>query len=128
MVVGLDDLTVIDDGVTEKVGSDRLEDRGGILATIGITQILIVALLAMIIVVVSIFASLRKRCCRPEGKCRQTILKIRRKLFFNPLIQYTYVNALKQGIAFLTSAKLEGLDRVISLGSYYFKIKKAYDL
>ena len=112
-LVDLSDLQVVDDGISEKVGGDRLGQDDGLLKNFGFTQILIAIIFAILILVVVLAICLGK-LCQPGGKCRKLLKSLQNKIFFNSLTQFTYVSALKYGLVVMGGMKTRGAEWVIS--------------
>ena len=110
-----------DNQVKDIVGEERLEHNGqGVFSSFGPTFIIASSiLLCFIVIVLILIICLRKRntgCC---DKCKRCINYITTKLFFNPLIRYLLLNALKFYMASMINFKTDhddnSVDRVFAI-------------
>ena len=85
--------------VTEEVvGEDRLGSRKDIFANFGSTLILAsIGMLVVIIAVCTLIILLRRVKC--SKKCKENFQKLKKALFWNPLIRYIVINSLKLNIS-----------------------------
>jgi len=77
-------------GAEEKVGAERLGSSDGIFSNFGATMILVSVLFVIIIAFVLLLYFLCKRT-----NCGERLLKLKHKVFWNPMIRYVILNALK---------------------------------
>ena len=91
----------------EKVGEERL-GSGDLLDGLGPTLIIGLIALAFILIVVIIIILVAWRI-KKSPKCHERINKIKRALFFNPIIRFMVLNALKLDIqAFIAIKAADG--------------------
>ena len=87
-------------GTDEKVGEERLGSEDGILSGFGATMILLTALFVFLIT----FALLLAFLCK-KTKCRTCLAKFKHKVFWNPIIRYFFINAMKLYLAAFVTFK-----------------------
>lgn len=91
-------------GTEEKVGEERL-GSGNVSASLGVTLVLGSMAFVAIILVVLLLLWLRKRCKNMSEKNKQRLDGLKSKVFWNPLIRYTLLNALKLNMTAMTAYK-----------------------
>ena len=83
-----------DDLNNEKVGNERLGSKF-ISENMGVTFTLIAAFVVTIILLVFSLYCCCKSCGSTCSKCKELMVKLKDRLFWNPIIRYTYEAALK---------------------------------
>ena len=93
----------------ETVGEERLGSQTGVFHNFGPTLLLGSCVFFFIIAVISavVIISKRKEC---SSKCRSCITSLKQKVFWNPMIRYVYLNALKLSMASLYVIKADGYE------------------
>mmetsp|Transcript_1153 Transcript_1153/g.1718 ORF Transcript_1153/g.1718 Transcript_1153/m.1718 type:complete len:185 (+) Transcript_1153:2442-2996(+) len=97
----------VSSGADEKVGEDRLGSKDGIFSNFGAAMILASSVLVMIVILITLsYFLVRRANC--SSKCAARLKQLREKVFWNPLIRYVYLNALKLNVASLVVIKAQG--------------------
>ena len=91
-------------GSEQKVGEERL-GSGNVSASLGVTLVLGSMVFVAIVLVVLLLLWLRKRCKNLSEKNKQRLDGLKSKVFWNPLIRYTLLNALKLNMTAMTTYK-----------------------
>ena len=96
----------------EQVGENRL-GMPDFFARLGPTFLLatIVFLLLIAIVLIAIFVSRR---IKSSQKCARCIMNFKTKIFYNPIIRYSIINALKLTLAAMVGLKAAGKDKKLA--------------
>ena len=97
-------LTPEDDSVQKEVGESRLGEDN-IMANYGFTLLVISALFAGVILIVVIATFIIKRTGY-QGKVKARVEQLKKRLFYNILIEYVLLNALKYYMLAFTAFKL----------------------
>ena len=87
----------------EKVGEERLGDSN-LLASFGATLILFSILFGLLLLIVIAVIFIVRRV-KTSPKCRERVKKIKRSVFFNPIIRYMILNSLKLNMSALLAVK-----------------------
>ena len=90
-----------------KIGYDRLGSEN-MWSNFGVSQIAILSLLLLIILIIILLLVCKKCCCSQSPWAQEKVDKIKRKVFYNPLLRFTLFNAMKFNmiamLAFLTAS------------------------
>ena len=81
-------------GTDEKVGEERLGSSEGVFSSFGPTMLIVSVLFALIIAIALIVFFLCKKT-----NCKARLIRHKHKIFWNPIIRYFYLNALKLYLA-----------------------------
>ena len=92
-----------EEGPSEAVGEDRLGPKN-ILSSLG-PSLLFLSLIFIIIIALLVMVFFVSRYSRLSGKTHERINKVKRVIFWNPMIRYTMLNALKLYISALVIFK-----------------------
>ena len=93
-------------GSEQKVGEDRL-GSGDVSAGVGVSLMLASGAFLLVICVIVLLLWCRKRCTNLSEKNKQRIAGLKTKIFWNPLIRYTLLNALKLNMSAMTAYKTD---------------------
>lgn len=83
-----------DDGITEKVGEDRLGDQSGVLENLGPTFLLVTILVVLIIIIVTLLTIIARRY-KIDSACSKLVTIARKKIFYSMAIRFLLMNCLK---------------------------------
>ena len=101
-------LTPEDDSVQGEVGESRLGEDN-IMANYGFTLLMISAFFACVILIVIIATFIIKRTGY-QGKVKARVEQLKKRLFYNILIEYVLLNALKYYMLAFTAFRLKKSD------------------
>ena len=99
-----------DDGITEKVGEDRLSDKTGLLENLGPTFLLI-SIVTVLLILVSVLVITSKN----DSRCGKFITNTRKKILYGMIIRYFLINALKLNFTLINGVR-ESTDKYLSIG------------
>ena len=101
------------DGVSEKVGKDRLNDQTGLLESLGPTFILVFVIVVLAIAIITILVVVLKQY-KSDSFCSRWVTKARRKIFYGMIIRYFLMNALKLNMALIVDLR-ESDDKTLAI-------------
>ena len=102
------------------MGEDRLSSKTGLLANLGPGFMIITAFVILLILVIAVISLISKKQCTKGSKCRQKIDGTKKKIFFQMIIRYLIMNALKLSMSLIKGVG-ESTDRgyaIIALTSF----------
>ena len=88
----------------EKLGEKRLGPTEP-FSSLGFTLFLASTVFLLLIMGVIVASIIIKRNKKVQDKCRERLAKLKKKIFFNPIVRYLTLNCLKLSIAGLVAFK-----------------------
>ena len=101
------------DGVSEKVGKDRLNDQTGLLESLGPTFILLSVIVVLAIAIITILVVVLKQY-KSDSVCNRWVIKARKKIFYGMIIRYFLMNALKLNMTLIVDLR-ESDDKTLAI-------------
>lgn len=101
------------DGVSEKVGKDRLNDQTGLLESLGPTLILLSVIVILAIAIITILVVVLKQY-KSDSVCSRWVTKARKKIFYGMIIRYFLMNALKLNMTLIVDLR-ESDDKTLAI-------------